>query len=69
MHSRRTTRRARGTSEPLDLPTAVVESLHHFDGRPVAEVLAEIQEQKGVTVDAELVSLLLDFEILKPRRG
>jgi hypothetical protein len=54
--------------DPLELPSAVVESLHHFDGRPVAEVLAEIERDKGVTIDAELVSLLLDFEILKPRR-
>ena len=51
-------------TDPLEIPRPVMEVLHHFDGRPTEEVLAEINARKGIHLDAGLVRKLADFQIL-----
>ncbi len=52
-------------SDPLELPTAIVELLPRFDGRPTELVLAELADE-GVVLAPELLAFLLDFEVLQP---
>ncbi len=54
--------------DPIELPTALIDSLHRFDGRPVVEVLAEMRREDGVTVDGALLQRLVDFEVLGESR-
>jgi hypothetical protein len=39
--------------------------LHRFDGRQTNEVLAEVENADGVTLDPQLVLRLVDFRVLK----
>lgn len=52
-------------SDPLELPTAIVDLLPRFDGRPTGQVLDEL-EREGVVLTPDLLALLLDFEVLQP---
>ncbi len=52
-------------SDPLELPTAIVDLLPRFDGRPTGLVLDELARE-GVVLAPELLALLLDFEVLQP---
>lgn len=60
--------RAWGYSQynPIDLPTDIVRALENFDGRPISEVLNQIQLERGITIDAELLQKLSDYELLVP---
>ncbi len=51
--------------DPLVLPAELVAALRAFDGRPTAEVLAEL-ERGGLSLDDGLVSALVDFDLLLP---
>jgi hypothetical protein len=53
-------------ANPIDLPTNIVQSLECFDGRPTSEVLDQIESEKGITIDADLLQTLSDYEILLP---
>jgi hypothetical protein len=48
----------------LLVPKAVIEALHHFDGRPTREVLRSIADDEGLELDDTLVLKLVDFGIL-----
>jgi hypothetical protein len=50
--------------DPLELPTPLVDALHRFDGRPNAEVVAEVRREHGVVLDADTLRRLVDFEVL-----
>ncbi|MCI0441607.1 hypothetical protein L0152_00130 [bacterium] len=49
---------------PIDLPTNIIDVLEYFDGRPVSEVLSQIKQEKAITIDADLLQKLSDYEIL-----
>ncbi len=50
--------------DPLDVPAALVEVLHRFDGRDPRIVVDEIAADYGLELDDKLVRALADFEIL-----
>lgn len=50
-------------TDALELPTALLDLLPRFDGRPTADVLAELRAA-GVDVAPPLLRLLIDFELL-----
>jgi hypothetical protein len=52
--------------DPLDVPQAVMELLHYFDGRPTERALAAIADERGVRVEPALVRKLVDFKLLVP---
>jgi hypothetical protein len=52
--------------DPLDVPQAVMELLHYFDGRPTERALAAIADERGVCLDPALVRKLVDFKLLVP---
>jgi hypothetical protein len=51
---------------PIDLPRKIVDALDSFDGRPLAIVLTELEKEKGVRIDQNLLEQLTDYEILVP---
>jgi Fe-S-cluster containining protein len=53
------------TYDPVEVPQPVMEVLHYFDGRPVAEVLGSIKEAKQIILDTSLLQTLVDFEVLE----
>ena len=53
-------------ANPIDLPNDVIQVLQYFDGRPVREVLNQIKQEKAITIDADLLQKLSDYEILVP---
>lgn len=50
--------------DPLALPQKLVRVLHLFDGRPLDEVLEQIEREAGEPCPPEAVRKLLDFQIL-----
>jgi hypothetical protein len=50
--------------DALDLPTNLVQALHHFDGRPTKDALRAIATEHEIRLDASLVRKLNDFEVL-----
>ena len=50
-------------SDPLEMPSALLEILPRFDGRPTDEVLAELASDGFVLTD-DLVAQLVDFAVL-----
>jgi hypothetical protein len=52
--------------DPIELPTALVDALHRFDGRPTAEVVAELRREDGVVLDHDTLRQLVDFEVVAP---
>lgn len=51
---------------PLEMSQQVLRVLPYFDGRPVAEALAEVQAREGLRIQPGLLRKLADFEILGP---
>ncbi len=51
-------------SDPLDLPSELVDLLPRFDGRPTDEVLAELASE-GIVITDALVTRLVDFAVLE----
>ena len=51
-------------SDALELPRQLLDVLHHFDGRPRAEVAERLALSEGVELDDELVRKLVDFGVL-----
>jgi len=52
--------------DPLDLPGVVMQVLGYFDGRPTAEALAAIADEKEIRLDPSLVRKMVDFALLVP---
>lgn len=52
--------------DPIEVPSAVMELLGCFDGRPTADVLAEIARDRGVALAPDLVQKMIDFDLLVP---
>ena len=50
--------------DPLDLPGALVDLLHHFDGSPTGEALSRIAREQNMDLDEEIVRMLIDFDVL-----
>lgn len=56
-------------SDSLELPNEVLDVLHHFDGSTsTTQALRTIHAESGLTIERDLVRLLVDFEILIPGR-
>jgi hypothetical protein len=51
--------------DPLAVPRALFDVLHHFDGRPTDDALAAATAEAGETVPPAAIRLLLDFGILR----
>ena len=51
--------------DPLELPTPLLDALRSFDGRPTAEVLADVEETHELALTQDLVRTLVDFEVLR----
>jgi hypothetical protein len=54
------------TLDPLQMPSALLAALPHFDGRAVDEVVAEVIEQKKLRLTPSVLQKLVDFGILVP---
>ena len=52
--------------DPIDVPVAVFAALQHFDGRPTAEVVTEVEAGQGVRLTPGVLRELTDFELLVP---
>lgn len=50
--------------DPLDVPQPIALLLRHFDGRPTAVVLREIESQRGLRLSQDVLRPLVDFGIL-----
>ena len=50
--------------DPVDAPAIVMELLPYFDGRPVAEAVAAMAEERGIRVEKNLIRKMVDFELL-----
>jgi hypothetical protein len=51
--------------DPLDVPRALFDQLHHFDGRPLDDALRDASAAAGEEVPAAAVGMLLDFGVLR----
>lgn len=51
--------------DPLEVPRALFDQLHHFDGRPIEEALRDASASAGEEVPPEAVGMLVDFDILR----
>jgi hypothetical protein len=51
---------------PIALPSALLSVLHAFDGRPTAEVLAGLADERGVALDPDFLRQLMDWQVLVP---
>lgn len=51
--------------DPIDVPRALVQSLHYFDGRPTLHALAAIAADTGFDVQDSTVRTLVDFGVLR----
>ncbi len=52
--------------DPIEVPRALFEVLHHFDGRPNAEAQAAISNAGGPRLTAGLLRKMADFALLVP---
>lgn len=50
--------------DPLVIPKALGDALHHFDGRPTRSALAAIARDNGLDVERAVVRRLVDFDVL-----
>jgi hypothetical protein len=50
--------------DPLEMPRALFDVLHHFDGRPTEEVTGAIAREGGPRLTTGLVRKLADFSVL-----
>jgi hypothetical protein len=53
----------------FSLSARVMRLLPYFDGRPTAEIVAQIVEKEGLRFTDELLRRLVDFKILTPVKG
>jgi hypothetical protein len=53
-------------SDPLDLPTELLEALPYFDGRSTNQALRAIEVGAGLRLGQALIRRLVDFQILVP---
>lgn len=51
--------------DPLAVPRALFDQLHHFDGRPTADAIAAATGAAGEEVPVDAVAMLLDFGVLR----
>lgn len=51
--------------DPLEVPRALFDQLHRFDGRPTDEALRDASAAAGEEVPAGAVGMLLDFGVLR----
>jgi hypothetical protein len=52
--------------DPLRLPRMVLDVLHRFDNADPRTVVGELEAERGIEMQWEVVQLLLDFDILVP---
>ncbi len=50
----------------IDLPREIVDVLNYFDGRPVSEVVKQIEKEKAIRIDTDSLHKMTDYEILVP---
>ncbi len=50
--------------DPIGVPQALLPLLHLFDGRPLAEVEAQLSEDHGVRLDPRYLRALVDYGVL-----
>jgi Fe-S-cluster containining protein len=50
--------------DPLVIPKALGDALHHFDGRPTRSALAAIASDTGLDIERAVVRRLVDFDVL-----
>lgn len=55
--------------DAFSLSAKVMRLLPYFDGRPTAEIVAQIVEREGLRFTDELLRRLVDFKILTPVEG
>lgn len=53
-------------SDPVLLPAMLQAVLYLFDGRETAQILAQLEQEQGLSIDAALLRELVDFEVLVP---
>ena len=51
-------------ADPIGLPAALTSVLHLFDGRPLAQVEAQLEQERGVALAPEYLRMLVDFRVL-----
>jgi hypothetical protein len=51
--------------DPLDVPRTVMDLLYDFDGRPTADVLKAIENERQIRVEPDLVRKMVDFGLLQ----
>jgi hypothetical protein len=51
--------------DALSVPKVLIEALHHFDGRPTAEVIESIAAEHDVRLQPGVVRKLVDFDVLR----
>jgi len=52
--------------DPITIPQALLDVLVDFDGRAAAPAMEAIEAQHGLSIDADVVGRLVDFEVLVP---
>ena len=55
--------------DPIDVPSAVMDSLRYFDGRPTEEAMAAIASGMDISLDHSLLRKMVDFALLVPVEG
>ena len=68
VHIRKGTTRISTYSDynPLDVPSVVMELLSYFDGRPTADALSAIADERGFRLEPDLIRKMIDFGLLVP---
>jgi hypothetical protein len=51
-------------ADPLGLPSLLLSVLHLFDGRPTPEVMTELADERGLSLDPDFLRTLVDFRFL-----
>jgi hypothetical protein len=54
---------------PIFLTALLSSVLHYFDGRPTAEALAAIKQERGLEIDEAYLRSLVDYDVLREVRG
>jgi hypothetical protein len=55
--------------DPIELPRELLDVLPSFDGRPIDDVLHELEAELGISLTPALVRRLLDFAVLVGAQG
>lgn len=51
--------------DPVEVPVLLASVLHYFDGRPTAEALEAIEEERGLRFEEELLLRIVDWGVLR----